>query len=59
MVFFVALAFANMTGKWRPAMRAASATVLLVAIAASNFHLTGQTISLARTIVADFLRSAT
>ena len=59
MVFFAVLAFANMTGKWRPAMRAASAAVLLVAIAASNFHLTGQTISLARTIVADFLRSAT
>ncbi|MES2291677.1 MAG: hypothetical protein V4527_00080 [Pseudomonadota bacterium] len=58
-VFFVVLAFANMTGKWRPAMRAAGATVLLVAIAASNFHLTGQTISLAQTIVADFLRSAT
>ena len=59
MVFFVVLAFANMTGKWRPAMRAASATVFLVAIAAWNFHLTGQTISLARTIVADFLRPGT
>lgn len=59
MIFFAVLAFASMTGKWRPATRAVIATVLLVAIAASNFHLTGQTISLARTIVADFLRSAT